>query len=241
MLDALWLCWQDAHCPFWLLWPSLPVHTEPLLPHFLLLYAGLFTFTKLLPWVLKLHLSITSRKLQLFSHESAPPDSNRAARSIHCHLHLFVPTHHYHHCSCNLADWLCPLPPLPLASSRWLVQLRIIESFRLRKTLKTIESDHVFPLVQTNGLLVWAHSWSNELLGAPPGTSQEAPEPFLLFGEQAGISFASGFSMISKSLLFSVERETAGGESLCKQMHCYGCPSQRGGSGSDVWSFGHSY
>lgn len=61
-----------------------------------------------------------------------------------------------------------------------------------------------------------------------------SPEPFLLFGDQAGISFALGLSMIGRCLLFSVERETAGGETLCKQMHCYGCPSQRGGSGSDA-------
>lgn len=96
----------------------LPVHTEPLLPHFLFLYVGLFTFTNLLPQVLKLNLSIASRKFQLFSRESAPPDSSGAAWSIHCHLHPLVPAHHHHCCSCNLADWLCPLPAPPLASSR---------------------------------------------------------------------------------------------------------------------------
>lgn len=97
------------------------MHTEPLLPHFLFLYVGLFTVTNPLPQDLKLHLSITSRKLHVFSHESAPPDSDRAARSIQ------VSTHHHHRCSCNLADWLCPPPPLPLTSSGRLVHPRIIE------------------------------------------------------------------------------------------------------------------
>lgn len=70
------------------------MHTEPLLPHFLFLYVGLFTFTNLLPQVLKLHLSITSRKLQLFSCESAPPvmEQLRALTATSTFLSLHVAT-----------------------------------------------------------------------------------------------------------------------------------------------------
>lgn len=70
-------------------------------------------------------------------------------------------------------------------------------------------------------------------MGVPTGTLQEAPEPFLFFGDQAGISFALGLPLSSGCLLFSAVRGAAGGELLCKHMHCYGCPSQRGGSESD--------
>lgn len=62
--------------------------------------------------------------------------------------------------------------------------------------------------------------------------SQKAPES-LFFMDQAVISFGLGLSLSSKCLLFSAGREAAGGELLCKHMHCYGCPSQKGGSKSD--------